>query len=196
MKRVALCLLGLAGCDQLFELEHVDQGSGGGSDAAVDSPRPDGEPMNCPAEYNIRLQTTASVYRLVTDSDTWINAEADCADDMPTGQTHLMVLSTRGEWEALITNPPLYLFDDTYIGATAMKNGGIDFKWVTAEDTGGFVVPATLGVPPWEPDQPDSDGACGELRALSGALHDDTCTERSNYICECDGRPEVPSNFQ
>lgn len=190
-----LCVLLLAACDRVFGLEHVDP-EPAGADALVDSPRPDGEPMNCPSDYTIRLQTTASLYRLVTVTAPWLEAEADCADDMPTGQTHLIVLSNQAEWESLITNPPKYLLDETWIGVTARKNGRIDFAWATAEETGGFVVPATVGAIPWEPDQPDSDGACGELRALSGALHDDTCTEQNNYICECDGRPEVPANFE
>jgi hypothetical protein len=187
-------MLSLGGCDQLFQLSHVDDPAAGGSDAVVDTPRPDGEPTGCPSDYSIRLQTTASLYRLVLTTENWSTAEGDCADDAPMGGTHLIILSNQQEWLSLITMPPTFLFDDTWIGATARKNGGIDFQWVTAENTGGFVVPATPGSSPWESDQPSSDGQCGELRA-SGSLHDEDCSNPSNYICECDGHPEVPANF-
>jgi hypothetical protein len=188
-------MLALAGCDRVFQLTHVEPGQAD-LDASTDAEklRPDGEPMNCPADYTVRLQATASLYKVVTVTGTWSSAEQDCADDMPTGQTHLIVLSNQAEWEALITTPPMYLYDDTWIGASARKSGMLSFEWVTAEATGGFVVPATLGSPPWEPDQPDGAGDCAELR-VSGSLHDDDCADKDNYICECDGRPEVPDNF-
>lgn len=200
MGRFALCALVLGGCGRVFGLTPVELYDAAPAqdvaDAVTDMPRPDGQPANCPAEYTLQLHTTASLYKLVADTATWNEAEADCADDMPTGQTHLIVLSNRAEWEALITIPATYLLDDTWLGASASKDGGINFRWVTAEDTAGFVVPATVGAAPWETDQPDGNSACGELRALSGSLHDSGCGVANNYICECDAHPEVPANFE
>lgn len=181
----------LVGCNSVFGLDEtrlVPPGDGG-----ADAPRPDGEPAGCPASYDFILQTTASRYRLVTSTTPFAEAAADCADDAA-GLTHLLVLSNEAERSALITLPPKYLVDDTWIGATAPA-GTTAYRWITAEDTAGYVVPAGLGTAPWEGDQPDNPGGCGELRALSGSLHDEGCDSSSNYICECDGFADDPTRY-
>jgi hypothetical protein len=177
----------VAGCNQAFDLAPTVLAI---PDAHL---RPDGDVSGCPASYDKTTDSSASVYRLVVKTETWANAEQDCADDA-LGKTHLIVLSNREEWLSLESIPATLLLDDTWIGLTARKAGGINFKWVTAEDTHGFVTPAVVGAEPWEPDQPDSTSACGELHA-TGSLHDEKCDSSSNYICECDEHPEDPANF-
>lgn len=189
------CLFALVACNQAFGLHDtvVVNGEAGVQDASVDSPRPDGEPAGCPASYDKILQQTASRYRVNVSTETFAFAAADCANDAP-GLTHLIVLSNRQEWLGLMTTPPMFLFGDTWIGASDNRSRDARFRWVTDEDTAGFVVPATVAVEPWEPDQPDARGQCGELRA-SGSLHDELCTSSANYICECDGYADNPANY-
>ena len=191
--RLAVIGLGLlAGCNQVFELTPTILAD---RDAPMPDAhlRPDGDVSGCPANYDKTTEYSASVYRLVVSTASWGNAEQDCANDAP-GKTHLIVLSNRDEWMSLLTIPPTLVLDDTWIGLTARKAGGTSFKWVTDEDTHGFVTPAAVGVEPWEPDQPDSTSECGELHS-SGSLHDEACGSSSNYICECDQHPEAPANF-
>jgi hypothetical protein len=146
--------------------------------------RPDGEPVGCPATYDTILPTTASRYRIVLDHATWVAAADDCADDAP-GLTHLLVLSNAAEHAALRTEPPTFLVEDAFVGATDILTKTNDYRWVTSEVT-NYVVPITAGG--WEDGQPDSIGQCAELRVLSGSLHDEGCGNATNYICECDGR--------
>jgi hypothetical protein len=117
-------------------------------------------------------------------------------------QVNLSCICACGRWlpgdatglAALITNPPKYLLIDTWIGASAPQ-GTKMYRWVTAENTQRYVVPSSLGSEPWESDQPDEAGGYGELRALSGSLHDESCGESSNYICECDGYANDPTRY-
>ena len=180
--------LTLAGCDRVWGLADLQEPD----DAGVDAPRPDGEPPGCPADYDLIMQTTASRYRLVLKSDDWITAADDCADDAP-GLTHLIVLSNAAEHASLRTEPPTFLVDDAWIGATDIKTDTNDYRWVTNELT-NYAVPITAGG--WETGQPDSMGQCAELRAASGSLHDEGCALSSDYICECDGRANNPGVYR
>lgn len=193
-------VLALAGCDGVFGITHVPDPKGGGvtADGAADA----GRPIGCPIDYNRSIDTSLSYYRVVQSKKTWQVAAADCGDDMP-GMTHLIVPSNQAELTAIIINPSVYLNDDTWIGATALKNGSFEFLWVTDEDTGGFIVPTTKGMYPWESGEPSSGSGCGELRGKQdsavGGLHDEDCqsgTPTSFYICECDGLADVPSHYQ
>jgi hypothetical protein len=193
-------LIGLvAACDRVWGLDDLvaqPRGDGGMADSGPDAPRPDGEPMGCPASYDHILQTTASRYRVVLSHRQWVSAANDCAGDAP-GLTHMLVLSNQGEHDAMLTVAPalpMWLYDDTWLGATDLVTRNSTFRWVTSEVT-GYVVPAALGTLPWEPDQPDATGQCAQMR-ITGAVHDKDCTSAANYICECDGRPNDPTAYQ
>ncbi len=181
-----VCAVG--GCDRVWNLDDLVAPL----DAAADAPRPDGEPVGCPTDYDQILQTTASRYRIVLRNDDWIAAADDCADDAP-GLTHLIVLSNAAEHASLRTEPPTFLVDDLWIGATDIKTGTNDYHWVTDEVT-SYVVPVTAGG--WEGDQPDNVGQCAEARVLSGSVHDEGCANPANYLCECDGRANDPSVYR
>lgn len=183
---VSACALG--GCDKVFGLGDVHPPP----DGAVDAPRPDGEPAGCPADYDTILQVTASRYRIVLDHLKWVDAADDCANDAP-GLTHLIVLSNAAEHAALRTEPPTFLTEDAFIGATDILTKTNDYRWVTDEVT-NYAVPISAGG--WEPGQPDNTGQCAELRVLSGSLHDEGCATLTNYICECDGRANDTSVYK
>jgi hypothetical protein len=180
------CALG--GCERVWGLGDL-RPSG---DGALDSSRPDGEPVGCPDTYDRILQTTASRYRVELQGQDWITAADDCADDKP-GLTHLMVLSNAAEHDALVTIPATFLFSDVFIGGTDILTDTNTYRWVTNEVT-NYAVPITAGG--WEPGQPDSTGQCMELRALSGSLHDEGCANTADYICECDGRANIESVYR
>jgi hypothetical protein len=180
------CALG--GCHNVWSLDDLRAPD----DAAFDAPRPDGEPAGCPATYDKILQVTASRYRLELKADDWVAAANDCANDAP-GLTHLMVLSNAAEQQALVTLPATFLVEDAFIGGTDLLTNTNDYRWVTSEVT-GYAVPITAGG--WEENQPDNTGQCMELRVVSGSLHDEGCGNASNYICECDGRPNDPTVYQ
>lgn len=183
------CLLALAGCDIVLGLDkHTDGGNTGG-EPLFDAPRPDGEPVGCPVEYDKIVQTTASRYRIVGSSEKWSNARALCASDKP-GFTHLLVLSNQQEWSAIVTELQGFLTVDTWVGFSDLKTEGT-FLWITNETT---TYASTGRVPPWDFDQPETPGTqsadandCAAMRPISGVLHDDDCTNNANYICECDG---------
>jgi hypothetical protein len=195
---VAACIA-LCGCHRACKLNEIELSTDAveGDASVVDAPRPDGEPQNCPATYTIRLQSTASLYRSETAHASWTSAEKDCENDATASEsrTHLVVWSNMAERDEL----KAFLTGDTWIGASSRTVG--TYAWVTDEDTGGYVLPVMQATPavttplPWEPDQPDSGtGHCAESR-LSGFLHDESCTDMSAYICECDDHAEVPTNF-
>ncbi|HEY5950102.1 MAG TPA: C-type lectin domain-containing protein, partial [Kofleriaceae bacterium] len=121
----------LVGCDRVWGLADLPH-----ADATI---RPDGEPVGCPANYDTILPTTASRYRLVLDRVKWIVAADDCANDAP-GLTHLLVLSNAAEHASLRTEPPSFLVDDLFIGATDVLTKTNDYRWVTSEVT-NYAVP-------------------------------------------------------
>ncbi|HSD86026.1 MAG TPA: C-type lectin domain-containing protein [Kofleriaceae bacterium] len=194
MWRLAV-VLALAGCDGAFGLLHVypPEDAPAGGDTAPDAPRirPDGEPANCPADYTTTLVTTASRYKLVTTTADWATAAAMCAANSTGAHTHLMVLSAPEEWEELRAQAGTMVMVDTWIGFSDRVTEGT-FQWVTAEPN---QYAQMYMMTPWEIDQPDGDGDCGEIRMASAALHDKDCANTDPYICECDDSANDPSRY-
>lgn len=115
-------------------------------------------------------------YRLPSNSTNWVNAEADCANDV-VGATHLVVLSTAVEVQIAATEPGWVGLSDRITEGT--------FVNVTNEPNDQR---------PWASGQPD-DGSGNEdcARILSnGQLDDDQCSNSRFYVCECDGRAPTP----
>ncbi len=188
--RFLLALTVVAGCDKIFALEPVELPADEPRlDAAFDAPRPDGEPTGCPAAYNVRLRSTASLYLRVFEHLSWSSARTTCASDSsPAGsRTHLVVLSNdaeRAELQPLLT-------EINWIGLTDSVTSKT-FRWITDENTAGYVT-AGSGAP-WAPGEPDGSGNCVWIDP-GGALHDKSCAGGASYICECDARAENPANF-
>ncbi|HSD86025.1 MAG TPA: C-type lectin domain-containing protein [Kofleriaceae bacterium] len=187
-------VLALGGCDGVFGLRHVGEPSDASGSASSDGRplvRPDGDPGNCPASYSFTLPTTASRYRVVLEGKDWLSAEAACAADMP-GSTHLIVLSVPGEWDALGAQSEIFLTNFVWVGLSDRKTEGT-FIPVTHEDTNGY--PAAMKTP-WAPGLPTNGGAdCAQMEPVTGLLHDISCTDSQNYICECDRHADDPTLF-
>jgi hypothetical protein len=185
----------LAACDGLFGLDHVE------TKPLVDSTSSqlDVVPLECPTEYDKTLPGSLSKYRVVGLQTEWAAAADDCGDDL-TGQTHLIVPSNKAELDAMRGLASIFLADDTWLGATSIKQGSNKYVWLTDEDTSGFIVPAVVGQSPWESDQPDEGAGFGEMRGINdpapGALHDEAPGHRSLYICECDGRANIEATYR
>ncbi len=147
----------------------------------VDAPPipPDADPFvaiaaQCQAQgYTLQ---SGGYYRVVTTSATWVNAQTDCANDVP-GATHLIVLSSTAEVTFAATNPG-------WIGLSDRATEGT-FVNVTNEPNDQR---------PWAAGQPDNGGGnenCVHIGS-GGRLNDDQCGNDKRYTCECDGRMPVP----
>ncbi|HUS27698.1 MAG TPA: C-type lectin domain-containing protein [Kofleriaceae bacterium] len=195
MRVLALMLCALAACDNAFGLDRLH------TSPLVDSASSqiDVVASNCPADYDQTLPESQSHYRIVGTLAKWIPAADDCADDLA-GQTHLIVVSNQAELDALRGLASIFLPDDTWAGASAIKLGTNTMVWVTDEDTHGFIVPTVKGVLPWESDQPDEGAGAAEMRGINdpapGNLHDEKKDSTSRYICECDGRANNEATYR
>ncbi len=149
-------------------------------DAAIDgAPMPDADPFAQIRQQCIAAgytQDASGLHRAVGNGQSWVNAQADCADDVP-GATHLIVLSSAAE-----------------VSYAAGQLGWIGLSDRTTEGQFQNVTLEPNDLRPWEPGQPDNGGGsedCAHIRS-SGRLDDDQCGNGRDYICECDGRPPAP----
>ncbi len=137
----------------------------------------------CPASYGATIPGTGSRYRAVDQPAPWIDAQNDCADDG--GGTHLAVIGSDAEQSGV----GALAGDDLWIGLSDRVIEGT-FRWVT-----GAATPFTA----WAAGQPDdADGTedCVEQkRMMMAGWHDQPCTERLRYVCECDGVAPDPAAF-
>lgn len=146
------------------------------------TPSPDADPftaisMQCSAAGYTAVPTAgASLYRTVTTSATWANAEADCANDVP-GATHLVVLSSTAE----------VAYVETQLGWIGLTDRVTEGTFVNVTNEAN-------DVRPWLPGQPDNGGGdenCAQMKTANG-IDDDQCNNTHRYVCECDGKLPVP----
>jgi len=161
---------------------HGPDASSPSPDAAVDTLSPDADPLSAvraqclAAGYTAVPSAGTSLYRVVANGSTWVNAETDCAGDV-TGATHLVVLSSAGEVAYIESQLG-------WIGLTDRANEGV-FLDVTNE---------AGDLRPWLPGQPDNGGGnenCAQMKTASG-IDDDQCGNSHRYVCECDGHAPTP----
>jgi hypothetical protein len=179
--RVVLVLC-LAGCDQLFALQHLPD-------------KPDAQ-ATCPSSYNIQLSGSTSVYRYEPDSDPWLVAETLCERDAI--HAHLIVLDDDDERLAIVGSlASQQITASVWIGLTDRRIEDT-FQWVTIQPVG---LPPREN-PPWGTGQPDdSDGNqdCTRIQGASNAeptLFDDAgCGIDQDYVCECDSFPADTRNY-
>ncbi len=163
------CLaLAATGCDVVFDLQDPD--------------------LHCPATYAVTTSLSTSRYRGSAGPLSWDAAESACLADTPAGNpphTHLAVFADDRERLALGATSTT----DTWIGLDDQASEGA-FVWVTDEDTKGY---PPLSGGPWGSGEPN-DGAGGQDCVLvgdqsggnAGRFVDAACSERHDYLCECD----------
>jgi len=126
------------------------------------------------AGYTPATNVTGALFRDVNQATPWLQAQADCKDDVA-GATHLIVLSSEAE-------------------VTFMKT---TLGWVGLFDNDTNVYQSVTGEPddlrPFLNGQPD-DGNGNEncLQMKAAGLDDDQCGNNHRYVCECDGKASTP----
>jgi hypothetical protein len=157
-----------------------DRDPDGGIDAPPDVP-PDADPFEAQKTMCITAGYTAvpaannRLYRRVVTGLPWLNAEADCADDVP-GATHLVVISDTVENDLIKTE----------LGWVGLSDRVTEGTFVTVNgELNDFRV--------WAPGRPDggNNENCVSMKTTAG-LDDNDCPTAQAYTCECDGRAAVP----
>ena len=183
--RVALIVIALAGCDDLFNLEHIDRVDGGSDAAGFDLSK-------CPSTYNLVL-IDSSRYRVLTAPDrAWVQSDLCNADSA--GFTHVAVLETSVEAVAAQAELDKLQQFRWWIGAVQDRsavNPGDGWIWLTGEPLmSGWDAP----VEPDDADMIELDHLeqfaviqQGHVGLIDIAGHD-----IYTAICECDGRAVDP----
>jgi hypothetical protein len=183
----------VAGCDGVFNLDHIH--SHASADAPIDTPvdMRDGPPIAddapelCPVGYqNLTNVPPMKRYRYVTSPATWDVAEADCEDDATTKITHLAVFADVTEMENVkVTLGMQYGFIEASVGYGRDTNAADlrQFYAVTGE-------PLAQTTPPWNTNEPTATTAETVVRFDSNSdLIDGPWNYSIGYLCECDHRP-------
>jgi Lectin C-type domain len=146
-------------------------------DAAVDA-SPDGNaiPVACTANGYAARGTLTSLYRAGAATKTWLDAEAECAADVP-GATHLVVLSTTDE----------VAYIKTTLGWVGLSDRATEGTFVNVTNEPGDLRPFANN----QPDNGSGDENCAHMKTTAG-LDDDQCNNPHSYLCECDGRAPAP----
>lgn len=160
----------------------VDAARTGTIDAApsIDAPAIDADPFStvapmCMATGYTSTAGLSSLYRSVGTGKSWLDAQADCSDDVA-GATHLIVLSSTAEVS----------FMASQLGWVGLSDRATEGTFVTVTGETGDQRPFASG-------QPDNGGGsedCVQLKS-GGRLDDDQCGNSHRYVCECDGRPSI-----
>ncbi len=193
MTRRLLVLLAASGCRSLLGFEELAAPDG---ITNPDGPPPDGTPTSdgeptddavlaCPASYTLTLSGTTSLYRFVSNqSVTWTTANSHCIDD----GTHLIVLSNEAELSQINVVAGA---GERWVGLSARVTDAT-FLPVTDEPT---TFPPDSGSP-WAIGEPsnNNDQPCVAMND-NGRLITLSCGNGRNFICECDGVPDDPTNY-
>jgi hypothetical protein len=172
-------LFGLAGCDQLFQLQHIEP------DAA----------LMCPTDY-VELAGQKTRYRYIPTPQPWQKANDDCNNDLD-GKTHLVVFGDRDEILAvrtLVTDVMYYNVHVGYARNTAAAGGDPMVFYAVTGETLDYESPQ-WGL--WNPAEPNNFGGIETIVFIEHdkTLMDGEPTRNQQYICECDGRPATKTEF-
>jgi hypothetical protein len=195
--RIAVWLVALAGCDDLFNLDHIDHkphdaalvdaAADATSDAAFDRER------DCPVNYDLAL-FAGSLYRITADSPFAWDAHDECNADKP-GFTHLAAAQTQQELSALhaslvAKNLGIWRLGAVQPVAVTMPIEG--WLWVTGEPV-DMVMWTAL-----EPNDGNGleDDHSEQFAIISAQAEDRMIDLAGNLghraVCECDGRGVSP----
>lgn len=183
--RLCVLLAALGGCDLALGLEHRP---GGGDrddedvdrDAGIVADSPSA--LACPSNY---VSHGASSYRVVDSLVGWETAASHCRIDGDQGRYHTHLAVWGDDSERLAIAPTIS--GAYWIGLSDLRTPPV-LRWNTGE-TGNVT-----GSVAWTLGQPAGTG-CTTTRA------DDhweltSCEEPRGYLCECDARPDDPSQYQ
>jgi hypothetical protein len=176
--RLAVWLVLLAGCDQTWNLDHIDE-----HDAAAFDPSDD-----CPADYDLRL-VRGSRFRIAQTARTAWTASDLCNADLP-GATHLAVAPTRETLDALIGALTSRGDDRWWIGAvqpTGAPTPIDSWIWVTGEPIDKLL---------WAAAEPNDGNGIEDnhedqfafIESGTPGLVDAEGLTLERALCECDGR--------
>lgn len=158
-------------------------------DAPIDT-TPDADPflaiaMQCMAVGYVFEAGPNGYYRPIIMAGqglSWINAQADCADDVANA-THLIVLSTTAE----VTYMDQLLANDAWVGLSD-RAPSVEGTFVTVTGETGDQRPFLPG----EPNNGGGNEDCVVMRGANGGLDDVPCGNNFRYLCECDGQASTP----
>ena len=188
--RGALVVLLLAGCDQLWNIDHVDR-----TDAQVTvdpdavAPPPDGPmALACPPSFTYNA-TTKTFYLLSTTPADWDTARDACRT-MATGPgwfTHLAVVGAMDDYTSVFESFTEIASVTPWVGAFDTDPTDMQglFRWVTDEPG----VPTRWGSEN-QPDQIDIQN-CARMWVPDG-MDNELCSSLRRYLCECDWFPDAP----
>lgn len=167
-------------CDRGFCVVAADVADAARDGALPDMP-PDADPfaitaMMCMAAGYTADTASGGLYRVVTASTNWLNAQADCKKDVADA-THLVVLSKQEEVTFLMGHPG-------WIGLSDRQTEG---AFVSVTNENDFPTPFANG----QPDNGSGSEDCAEINS-NGKVNDDQCNGNKRYVCECDGRASMP----
>ena len=118
-----------------------------------------------------------SMYRIVTQPATWLDAERTCERD----GNHLVVLDHSIENTAVVRTHA----GGSWLGLTDRVRP--DEDWLVVNDD-------RFAVANWRRDEPNLPGP-GCVIARTDGNEDADCAEMLPYICECDGLPADPGTY-
>ena len=199
--RVLLLLALMTGCDKLFQLEHVDDGSltdalrgDGARDTRMNDAPPDTITQthsNCPANFGVPYEN--SKYRYLATAMSWYDAMRFCAnldDPTSTKRVHLPVLSSDFERSNHVYVMVVGSASGYWIGLSDTKTIGA-YQWVTAEPVS---YPALSSWGTGEPSENPGD-ACVRVILSSNDLDSTLCMTQMPFVCECDDYALAPSQY-
>jgi len=177
-----LAILGLAGCDKLFSLNHVDE-------------LPPDATLVCPTNY-VELEGQSSRYRYIPTPQEWQKANDDCNNDRE-ASTHLVVLQSVDEILAvrtLVTDVINFQLHVGYARNTVKAGGNAQVFYAVTGETLDYEAPEWVL---WHSTEPNNVGDAETIVFIEDAkqLMDGNPLNKNRYVCECDGRPATMTSF-
>jgi hypothetical protein len=197
-------LLGLAGCDLLFGLEHLEPDTQS-ADAAVDDARRDGRVIgdapvdaviqthsSCPSGFTKPYENSSYTY--VDTPMSWYDALTYCKsldDPTSTKRVHLPVLTSDMERSTHLYVMVVGSASEYWIGLSDTAVEGV-YQWVTDEQV-DYPTASAWGT--GEPSEGPADD-CVRVAYSNNDLDSIACATPSRFVCECDDHAYDPLHYK